>query len=94
MSDSATRNAADEEWEKLLRQWRDQQNAQPKPFFYSRVRTRLVAQDAMEHQLLHSWLRWPSYAVMLIIVLLLSGDGALPRSEEAASHPQLYSPAD
>ena len=94
MSDSADRTAADEEWDNLLRQWRTQPQAQPRPFFYSRVRARLVAEAAAERQLLPSWLRWPSYAVMLLIVLLLSGDGAAPRSAESANQPQLYSPAD
>ena len=94
MSDSANRTAADEEWNNLLRQWRNQPNAQPRPFFYSRVRARLVAEAAAERQPLHTWLRWPSYAVMLGILLLLSGDGAAPRSAESANQPQLYSPVD
>ncbi len=94
MSDSANRTAADEEWDNLLRQWRNQPQAQPRPFFYSRVRARLVAEVTAERQLLPIWLRWPSYAVMLLIVLLLSGDGAAPRSAESANQPQLYSPAD
>lgn len=79
MPDSATRPAADEEWENLLRQWRAQQNAQPRPFFYGRVRARLVSQALAASQPLHTWLRWPSYALMLGIILLLSGDGAVLR---------------
>ncbi|WP_375437039.1 hypothetical protein [uncultured Hymenobacter sp.] len=90
MPDSATRPTADEEWENLLRQWRTQQNAQPRPFFYSRVRARLVGEVSVERQLQRTRLRWPGYAIMLGIVLLLSGDGAVLRSVEPASHHQLY----
>ena len=90
MSDSAPRSTADEEWENLLRQWRTQQNSQPRPFFYSRVRARLVGETAVQPQLLPAWLRWPSYAVMLGIILLLSGDGAVMRSVEPASEYQLH----
>ena len=91
MPDSATRPTADEEWENLLHQWRTQPNAQPRPFFYSRVRARLVAEEAKGPQLLPVWLRWPSYAVMLGIVLMLSGDGAVERSVEPTNHYQVYS---
>ena len=94
MTNPATRPPADEEWDNLLRQWRNQPQAQPRPFFYSRVRARLVAEAAAERQLLPNWLRWPSYAVMVLIVLLLSGDGAAPRSADSASQAQLYSPVD
>jgi hypothetical protein len=90
MSDSATRPAADEELEKLLNQWRKQHNAQPRPFFYSRVRARLVGEAAAKRQLLPTWLRWPSYALMLGIILLLSGDEAVLRSAESTSQHQLY----
>ncbi|WP_022824047.1 hypothetical protein [Hymenobacter norwichensis] len=79
MSDSAPRSTADEEWENLLHRWRTQQQPQPRPFFYSRVRARLVGEAVAVPQPLPNWLRWPSYAVMLAIVLLLSGDGALLR---------------
>jgi hypothetical protein len=89
MSDSDTQPTADEEWENLLSQWRTQQNNQPQPFFYSRVRARLVG-EAAAPQLLPTWLRWPSYAVLLGIILLLSGDGAVVRSGEPANHYQLH----
>lgn len=90
MSDSATRPTADEEWENLLRQWRAQQDSQPRPFFYSRVRARLVAETSAAHHSLHAWLRWPSYALMLGVILLLSGDVAVLRTAEPASRYQLY----
>ncbi|QNH61523.1 hypothetical protein [Hymenobacter sediminicola] len=93
MTDPATRPPADEEWGNLLRQWRNQPSAQPRPFFYSRVRARLVVKVTADRQPLPTWLRWPSYAAMLIIVLLLSGDGATPRSAES-SQSQLYLPTD
>jgi len=89
MLDLPTRPSADEEWENLLRQWRAQPPAQPRPFFYGRVRARLMS-GAAERQLLPAWLRWPSYAVMLGIILLLSGDGAMLRPNGPARQYQLY----
>jgi len=90
MLDPAIRPTADEEWENLLHQWRTQQPAQPQPFFYSRVRARLVGEVSMEHQLLPTWLRWPSYAVMLGLLLMLSGDGGVLRAAKPANQYQLY----
>ncbi|MBG8552397.1 hypothetical protein [Hymenobacter guriensis] len=85
MSDSAPRLPADEEWEDLLRQWREQPAPQPRPYFYSRVRARLISKTS-EHRPQRTWVRWPAYAVMLGIVLLLSGDGAaLPSAERNAT---------
>jgi len=79
MPDSAPRPTADEDWENLLHQWRTQQITQPQPFFYSRVRAQLINEASAESQLLPTWLRWPSYAIMLGIILMLSGDGAIIR---------------
>ncbi|TYZ05931.1 hypothetical protein FY528_20130 [Hymenobacter lutimineralis] len=84
MSDSAPRPHADEEWENLLRQWREQSAPQPRPYFYSRVRARLISKTTA-YQPRRTWVRWPAYAVMLGIVLLLSGDGAtLPSADRDA----------
>lgn len=91
MSDPATRPSADEELENLLRQWRTSSDAQPQPYFYSRVRARLVGEATVERRPLRTWLRWPSYAALIGIVLLLSGDGAALRSAEPATHYQLDS---
>ncbi|UYZ61434.1 hypothetical protein [Hymenobacter weizhouensis] len=94
MPDSATRPTADDdEWEDLLRQWRAQQDTPLRPFFYNRVRARLASEAAVVHHPLHTWLRWPTYAVMLGIILLLSGDGAVAHSAEPAHHPP-SSPTD
>lgn len=90
MPDFATRPPDDDEWENLLRQWRAQPHAQPRPFFYSRVRARLVGEALPERHPLPTWLRWPSYAVMLGILLLLSGDGAALR-QPASHYRQPYS---
>ncbi|SES92505.1 hypothetical protein [Hymenobacter actinosclerus] len=76
MSDSAARPDADEEWNALLRQWRNQSAAQPRPYFYGRVRARLADAAALERLPVRTWLRWPAYAVMLGILLLFSGDNA------------------
>lgn len=90
MSDSAPRPSADEQWENLLRHWRTGHDAQPQPFFYNRVRARLDgAVSSGERQPLPTWLRWPSYAALLGIVLLLSGDGAAMRSTEPPTQYQL-----
>jgi hypothetical protein len=90
MPDSNNRLTADEEWENLLHHWRTQLPAQPQPFFYSRVRARLVGEASRERQPLPTWLRWPSYALMLGLLLMLSGDGAELRSAAPANHYQLY----
>ncbi|HEX8425305.1 hypothetical protein [Hymenobacter sp.] len=90
MPDSATRSTTDEELENLLHQWRAQQATQPQPFFYSRVRARLVSEAVTERQSLPTWLRWPSYAFMLGLLLMLSGDGVALRSSESTNLYQLY----
>lgn len=89
MTDPAPRPTADEEWNTLLRHWRARQNQQPRPFFYSRVRARLVQETAAAPFALRAWLRWPSYAVLLGIILLLSGDVAGVRATESISRYQL-----
>lgn len=85
MPDSPTRPTADEEWNNLLHQWRTQQGAQPQPLFYNRVRARIISEASEGFQLLPVWLRWPSYAAMLGIMLMLSGDGAVGRSIDSAN---------
>ncbi|NVO86240.1 hypothetical protein [Hymenobacter terrestris] len=86
MSDSAPRPNADEEWENLLRQWRTQPGAQPRPYFYSRVQARLIRETAAVHAPARTWLHWPAYAVMLGLLLLLSGDDAALHSMSSANH--------
>ncbi|TGE25670.1 hypothetical protein E5K00_10905 [Hymenobacter aquaticus] len=81
---------ADEEWESLLRHWQERQPAQPRPFFYSRVRARLAGEMLPERPPLPAWLRWPSYAAMLGILLLLSGDGAVLPTAKPANQPESY----
>ncbi|MBW3129352.1 hypothetical protein [Hymenobacter profundi] len=75
MSDSTNRTEADEEWETLLHQWRAEVAVPPRPYFYGRVHTRLV-NAAAKRPPLRTWRHWPAYAVMLGILLLLSGDDA------------------
>lgn len=76
MTNAATGPKADEDWEQLLREWRPQPDARPRPFFYGRVRARLVNATAAGRPSAQAWLRWPAYAVMLGMLLLLSGDDA------------------
>ncbi|OON67371.1 hypothetical protein [Hymenobacter sp. CRA2] len=77
MPDPAKYSGADEEWEDLLRQWRAQSAAQPRPFFYNRVYARLVDATSEKPAWLPTWLRWPAYLAMSgMLVLALSGDGA------------------
>lgn len=74
MTDLDSRARADAEWAALLRQWQAQPPAQPRPFFYQRVRARLVA-DAAARPLLPAWLRRPAYAAVLVLLgVALSGD--------------------
>lgn len=95
MSDSTNRPEAEEEWENLLRQWRTPPDAQPRPYFYSRVRARLSPENAAPRLPVPTWLRWPAYAVMLGMLLLLSGDEAvlgsvnLPHQESAGQSENL-----
>ncbi|RYU76760.1 hypothetical protein [Hymenobacter persicinus] len=88
MSEPTPRPTADEEWESLLGQWQARPPAQPRPFFYSRVRARLAGEAARPP--VPVWLRWPSYAAMLGIVLLLSGDGTVLPSASPAHQNQPY----
>lgn len=90
MPNSHPRPNPDEEWESLLRHWQAQQPTQPRPFFYSRVRARLTGEGTTERQALPTWLRWPSYAAMLGIVLLLSGDGAVLPSTNPTNEVKPY----
>ncbi|SDX89179.1 hypothetical protein [Hymenobacter psychrophilus] len=85
MPDSAARPDADEEWTELLRQLQAQPEARPRPYFYSRVRARLVNASAVARPSAQAWLRWPAYAVMLGLLLLLSGDDAALGSVSSAN---------
>lgn len=85
MSDFTTRPEAEDEWENLLREWRTQSHAQPRPYFYNRVRARLVSEAELVSQPLRAWLRWPAYVAILGIVLMLSGDAAALRSADNAT---------
>ncbi|MBT9394008.1 hypothetical protein KLP40_12620 [Hymenobacter sp. NST-14] len=80
MSDATNRPGAEEEWENLLRQWRTPPDARPRPYLYRRIRARLRPETAAPRLPVPTWLRWPAYAVMLGMLLLLSGDEAAVRS--------------
>ena len=92
MSKPAGRPPADEEWEALMQQLRLQPKAQPKPFFYARVRHRLAAEPVAAGFWRLGWVRRPAYALLLgALVLAVSGDGAaLP---PAAAHYDGYQPS-
>ena len=86
MSDSAFRPGSDEEWERLLGQLRLQPKAQPQPFFYARVRSRLATQLQPTTSWLAGWLRRPAYVALLgALVLAMSKDGAALHSATAAN---------
>ncbi|GAB3856110.1 hypothetical protein GCM10028822_28000 [Hymenobacter terrigena] len=74
MSNFDARPDTDQQWEDLIGQLRHQPLAQPRPFFYSRVQTRLTSHS---HQAgLPNWIRRPAYALLLgALVLVLGGDG-------------------
>lgn len=88
MSKPPLRPGSDEEWEALLHQLRQLPPAQPRPFFYARVRARLAAHPARPAAW-YGWLdsvRRPAYVALLgLLGLAMSGDGVvLP---PAAPHP-------
>jgi hypothetical protein len=88
MSESTIRPGSDEEWQELLRQLRHQPQAQPQPFFYARVQTRLSARQAAPRAGLPGWVRRPAYAALLAaLIVIVSGDGPALRVAPLASHP-------
>jgi hypothetical protein len=93
MSNSSLRPGSEEEWEKLLHQLYIQPKAQPRPFFYARLRTRLSANAHQESAGLLSWLRRPAYLVLLgALILAVSGDGtALPPVAAVNQYDALHS---
>ena len=87
MSDIINRPSSDEEWEGLMRQLRNQPVGPPRPFFYTRVQARLVADASVPRPWLPAWLRQPAYAALLgALVLALSGDGTAMTSAAARYH--------
>jgi hypothetical protein len=77
---------ADAAWDALLRQLPSQPPAQPRPFFYARVRARLAAEAAAEKPFVPGWLRRPAFALLLAaLVLSLPGDGAAESTSAAAT---------
>ncbi len=85
MPNPAVRPGPEEEWAALMRQLRQQPKAQPRPFFYARVRARLTTPRPW----LPGWGRLPAYLALLgLLMLAVSGDGALLPLATAASHSQ------
>jgi hypothetical protein len=79
---------SEEEWQALLGQLRRLPVPQPRPFFYARVQARLRARRATPPAWLPGWLRRPAYAALLgILILAVSGDGAALPVAPAARHP-------
>jgi hypothetical protein len=94
MSNSAGQPDFDPEWETLLQQLRTQPKAQPRPFFYARVQARLASQTQPMGPWLPAWARRPAYVALLgMLVLAVSGDGAPLRPAIADTHLQEYQPA-
>ncbi len=88
MRNPTSHPGADQQWQDLLGQLRRQPAPQPRPFFYARVQARLSAQRATPLPWLPGWLRRPAYAALLgMLVLAMSGDGAALRAAPTASHP-------
>lgn len=85
MTDPTARYGTDDEWDELLRPWRTQPAAGPRPFFYGRVRARLERATAARQQARTAWLRRTAYAALLGALLLgLSGDSAAAAASPAA----------
>ena len=77
-------SGSDQEWQDLLGQLQRQPVPQPRPFFYARVQARLGARRATPL----TWLRRPAYAALLgVLILAVSGDGAALRAAPATGHP-------
>jgi hypothetical protein len=94
MSDSDFRAGSDAKWNNLLRQLRQQPQAQPRPFFYARVQARLATRQAPASIWLPAWARRPAYAALLgALVLAVSGDGPALRPAAPAAHTALDLPA-
>lgn len=98
MSTPDFRPGSDQEWANLLRQLR-QPKAQPRPFFYARVRARLAAGRGPATVWLPTWARRPAYAALLgALVLAVSGDGPAlrpatgPAGGSALSQPAQLAP--
>ena len=88
MSDFANGPDPDAEWAALLRQLRQPPEAQPRPFFYARVQARLAARQAPATAWRPGWARRPAYAALLgVLILAVSGDGAALRAAPATDHP-------
>jgi hypothetical protein len=94
MSDFETRPDSDAEWADLLRQLQHQSEAQPRPFFYTRVQARLAVRQAPATAWLPAWARRPAYAALLgALVLAVSGDGPALRPAAPASPYGLSQPS-
>ncbi|MCC3158845.1 hypothetical protein LJ737_16500 [Hymenobacter sp. 15J16-1T3B] len=88
MPDPAPRPSADEQWEQLVHRWRPPAAAQPRPYFYQRVRARLDDASAAR-PVWPAWLRRPAYAALLgLLGVALSGDCAALPSAAADAGPQ------
>jgi hypothetical protein len=93
MSNPASQPDFDPEWEALLQQLRKQPKAQPRPFFYARVQARLATQTQPRGSWLPAWARRPAYVALLgMLILAVSGDGAALRPEMPHPHFQEYQP--
>ena len=94
MFNSAHQPDLDPEWEALLQQLRKRPKAQPRPFFYARVQARLAAQTQPRGPWLPAWARRPAYVALLgMLILAVSGDGAALHPAMATAHLQEYQPA-
>jgi hypothetical protein len=91
MSNSANQPDFDPEWEALLQELRQQPKAQPQPFFYARVQARLATQTQPRGPWLPTWARRPAYVALLgMLILAVSGDGAALRPAMTDTHFQEY----
>lgn len=81
----------DAAWEALLQQLQQHGRQLPPPFFYARVRRRLLAKTRRGTLTLPMWLRRPAYvAVLAALVLAVSGDSSAAAPGGAAHLPLLH----
>ncbi|MGI4834793.1 MAG: hypothetical protein ACRYFK_15160 [Janthinobacterium lividum] len=85
------RPGSDEELDDLLRRLRERPTASPPPFFYGRVRARLARSAQASLFWLPYGLRRPAYAALLgVLILAVSGDGATTTASRRPAYPVHY----
>ena len=82
MSDSDNaKQSADQAWQALLRQLREQPVAPPRPFFYTRLQARLAGAPAPRAAAWSEWRQRPAYAAIIGLLMVVL------HADSVAGHP-------